>query len=311
MGAAILKQQFESVLGGQIDWQSKPLPETARTGIAEIDSVIGGLARGCLTEIYGPASSGRTSLLISILAEATGRQEVCALVDADDAFDPVSAAAAGVRLDKLIWVRAAKSAEQALKAADLLIQGGGFGLVAVDLGNVPPKLGRRVPLASWFRFRRVVEHTPTILVFLEREPYAKTCATLVLRVESGTACWTDSGVRDSGFGVRSKTGNWKLETGNSIFESGNWKLETRNSKPEIRKGTSKVSHACLLHGLRPKVEVVRSRLPNTVTSVVHGQLSFAEEQPSAISHHLSAASGPAISRQRVSSEHKSLALADS
>jgi recombination protein RecA len=107
MSAAVLKQQFESVLGGQLDWQSRPLPETARTGIAEIDSATGGLPRGCLTEIYGPASSGRTSLLISILAEATARQEICALVDADDAFDPISAAAAGVRLDRLIWVRTA------------------------------------------------------------------------------------------------------------------------------------------------------------------------------------------------------------
>ena|ERR1035438_3266495 len=130
MGAAALKQQFESVLGGQLDWQSKPFPDTVRTGIAEIDAVTGGLARGCLTEIYGPASSGRTSLLISILAEATAREEVCALVDADDAFDPISAAAAGVRLDRLIWVRAkipatrspvVPAVEQALKAADLLI----------------------------------------------------------------------------------------------------------------------------------------------------------------------------------------------
>ena len=132
MPAALLKKQFESVLGGHLDWQSRPELEWVRSGISEID-----LPRGCLTEIFGPASSGRTTLLHSILAEATAREEVCALVDADDAFDPASATAAGVRLDRLIWVRSSHNAEHALKAADLLIQGGGFGVVAMDLGDTP------------------------------------------------------------------------------------------------------------------------------------------------------------------------------
>jgi recombination protein RecA len=190
MGAAVLKQQFESVLGGHLDWQSKPLRETAQTGIGEIDAIAGGLPRGCLTEIYGPASSGRTSLLISILAEATGRQEICALVDADDTFDPISAESAGVRLEKLIWIRAAKSAEQALKAADLLIQGGGFGVVAMDLGDTPPAMARRISLTSWFRLRRAVEHTPTVLVTVARQSNAKTCASLILECVRERVEWS-------------------------------------------------------------------------------------------------------------------------
>ncbi len=190
MGAALLKSQFESLLGGHLDWQSRPVPETAPTGVAEIDAAIGGLPRGCLTEICGPASSGRTSLLASILAEATARQEVCALVDAGDAFDPVSAAAAGVRLDKLIWIRTAKSAEQALKAADLLIQGGGFGVVAMDLGDTPPATARRISLTSWFRLRRAVEHTPTVLVAVALQSNAKTCASLLLHCARERAEWS-------------------------------------------------------------------------------------------------------------------------
>ncbi|HWC98311.1 MAG TPA: hypothetical protein VG456_16240 [Candidatus Sulfopaludibacter sp.] len=190
MGAAVLKQQFESVLGGHLDWQSKPLRETVRTGIAEIDSATGGLPRGCLTEIFGPASSGRTSLLISILAEATARQEVCALVDADDAFDPVSAVAAGVRLDRLIWIRSNKSAEQALSAADLLIQGGGFGVVALDLGDTPQAMARRISMTSWFRLRRAVEHTPTVLVTVARQSNAKTCASLMVECTRERAEWS-------------------------------------------------------------------------------------------------------------------------
>src|ERR1035438_10578834 len=109
MIAAALKKQFESVLGGPLEWQARPAPEMLPSGIREVDEATGGLPRGCLTEIVGPASSGRTSLLLSILAQATAREEICALVDAEDAFDPASAAAAGVRLERLIWVRDRKS----------------------------------------------------------------------------------------------------------------------------------------------------------------------------------------------------------
>ena len=180
MGAAVLQQEFESVLGGHLDWQSRPAPERVRSGISEVDAATGGLPRGCLTEIFGPASSGRTSLLVSILAEASARDEICALVDAEDAFDPTSAAAAGVRLERLLWVRPAHNAEQALKAADLLIQGGGFGLVAMDLGDTRPETARRISLTSWFRLRRGVEHTPTVLVTLARQSNAKPCASQIL-----------------------------------------------------------------------------------------------------------------------------------
>ena len=121
MGAAVLLKQFESILGGPLGWQSRPEPEYTPTGILEVDSATGGLPRGCLTEIVGPASSGRTSLLLGILAAATARQETCALVDAEDAFSPHSAADAGVQLEHLLWVRCGHSAEHALKAgADAL-----------------------------------------------------------------------------------------------------------------------------------------------------------------------------------------------
>src|SRR6266446_7032416 len=74
----------------------RPAPEMVSSGIPQLDSLTGGLARGCLTEICGTASSGRTSVLLLALARAIPRGEVCALVDASDAFDPASAAAAGM-----------------------------------------------------------------------------------------------------------------------------------------------------------------------------------------------------------------------
>jgi len=74
--------------------------------------------------------------------------------------------------------------EQALKATDLLLQGGGFGLVVVDLAGIALDAARRVPLTSWFRFRRTVENTATALVVLEQQPYAKTCASLVIQLSA-------------------------------------------------------------------------------------------------------------------------------
>ena len=77
--------------------------------------------------------------------------------------------------------------EQALKAADLLLQSGGFGLIVIDLADVPPRLASRIPLTSWFRFRRAVENTPAVLLVLEQEPFAKSCASLVLKLENRSA----------------------------------------------------------------------------------------------------------------------------
>src|SRR5450755_788110 len=117
MGAVALGRDFEFKLNR---------PEVCPTGLAGVDAMAGGLPQGCLTEIYGPASSGRTSLMLAALAQSTARENFCALVDASDAFDPASAVAAGVRLERLLWVRCGGNAEHALKTADLLVQGGGF-----------------------------------------------------------------------------------------------------------------------------------------------------------------------------------------
>src|SRR5512146_1375328 len=242
-------------------------------GVAAVDALTGGLPRGCLTEIYGSASSGRSSLMMAALAAATTRGELCALVDIGDSFDPKSAEAAGVILDRILWVRcgeapknwpddgtqssqinfdsenydrrikralearqhtgaimpAAKvwygrsparsertsngmltsipadrkktqiangeswspkrewkcAVEQALKTLDLILQSGGFGVVVLDIADVPAQIVRRIPLTSWFRFRRAVENTPTVLLTIGSESYAKTCASIVLRTTIG------------------------------------------------------------------------------------------------------------------------------
>src|SRR6185436_98290 len=128
---------LQSVLGGRfadiLQFREKPLQDTLSSGVPELD-----FPRGAVTEIHGPPSSGRTSLLYSALASATGQEEICALIDFDDAFDPASAVAAGVALSRVLWIRCGHNAARALKAADLIVQGGGFGMVAIDLGDTPP-----------------------------------------------------------------------------------------------------------------------------------------------------------------------------
>jgi recombination protein RecA len=189
---AALRLQVETALAGRVaapfSYRDRKLVEMVSAGIPEIDALTGGLPRGGLTEICGPPCSGRTSLLVSALASRTAQAEVCALVDGRDAFDPHGAAAAGVELKQLLWVRC-RNIEQALRSTDLLLQGGGFGMIAVDLSDIPAATVRHVPLNAWFRFRRVVEDTPTILMLIEQEPNAKTCASLVLRVGFERAWW--------------------------------------------------------------------------------------------------------------------------
>ncbi len=127
--------------------------------------------------------------MVSILAEATADDEVCALVDGNDAFDPKSAAAAGLELSRLLWVRCHKL-DQVLKSTDLLLQGGGFGRVVMDLTDLPLPHVRSISLASWFRFQRTIEKTPTVLHRHESQSVVKSAAALVLRMEMRGAEWS-------------------------------------------------------------------------------------------------------------------------
>src|SRR5215468_10453778 len=163
--------------------------ESVPTGIASLDVLTEGLPRGAITEIFGPPSSGRTSTMVSILAEAIARDEVCALVDGNDAFDPKSAASAGLELRRLLWVRCHKL-DQVLKSTDLLLQGGGFGRVVMDLTDLPRSQVQSVSLASWFRFQRTIEKTPTALIVMTSHSVVQSAAALVLRMHMRNAEWS-------------------------------------------------------------------------------------------------------------------------
>jgi recombination protein RecA len=274
-----------------------PEPETVSCGVRELDALTGGLPRGCLTEICGGVSSGRTSLLLASLAAATRRGEVCVLVDTTDAFDPASGSAAGIVLERLLWVRCrgnarafaerspglkpgriqsdvrgpegplfhggaiirdsvqrdslrsalADAVDQTLRATDLLLQSGGFGLVAVDLGDVPGEVARRIPLASWFRFRRAVENTPAVLLVVEQQPIAGSCSSLLVRMER-----------------QSSVVSRQAATSSQLSDISSQNLSAANSKLP--------AHAQLLRGMQVTAQVVRSRLARK--PVASAQASF-------------------------------------
>lgn len=258
----------------------RPTPELVSSGIRELDELTGGFPRGCLTEVCGSASSGRTSLLIAALAAATRRQEACALVDVSDAFDPASAKSAGVDFAKLLWVRCGtqQAAErhknpahgvsrgyktegniapkgrknehevaQALRVTDLLLQSGGFGLVIVDLGDVPFKTARRIPLTSWFRYQRAVEHTSTVLLTITPAPCAQTCAALLLQMQSQK--------KPSAFRSQRSAENNDTVERQGISHPEPASAISRALAPEIP------SHAELLEKLNIQIEILRSRMP--------------------------------------------------
>jgi len=147
------------------------------------------LPTGAITEISGAISSGRTALMHAILAEATQRGEFCALVDPLGAFDPESAAQAGVDLRRLLWVRGGARIDHAMKAADLILHSGGFGVVVLDLCEVAVRDLNRIPLSYWYRFRRAVENTPARFIVASQHALVKSCARVQLQVRRERVQW--------------------------------------------------------------------------------------------------------------------------
>lgn len=286
--ASALRLQIESTLAHRIPSALTPAQKMVRpvtaTGIEPLDLVLqGGLAVGAISELVGPECSGRTSIALSLLARITQEGKVCAWIDVSNAFDPISAAAAGVDLARLLWVRCGASRtnvarakrnfilpekyyvsppvkkglhgggfgsnprnevkglsnavagllqreaiaprcaepqhrarfsqqafesdhktastmaspasrskpwsriEQALRATDLLLQGGGFSAMVLDMGGLAPEFVSRVPLATWFRYRAAAERTQSSILLLTQYGCAKSSAELLLRLEPAEA----------------------------------------------------------------------------------------------------------------------------
>jgi len=291
----------------------RPAPAMASTGILDMDALTGGFPRGCLTEICGPASSGRTTVLLSALAAATRRGEFCALIDSGDAFDPHSAAAAGTDLERLLWVRCGEDAprkprdpentgnekpggsflsahssakarvsqpaaihfdktnsrqsehrlEQVLRSTDLLLESGGFGLIVLDLADLPPQSARRIPLTTWFRFRRAVENKPTILLAIEQHPIAGNCSSLLLQLgTSDPMPPADESLEQPENAARGANREPVAGKDEVPYER---KKICAGQPPSIDFQFVRPAHAHLLTGLKITTELVRSRLERKPT----------------------------------------------
>jgi hypothetical protein len=183
------------------------------TGVPPLDAELrGGVPRGHVSEIVGPRSAGRTSVLRALMTEATRGGELVALVDTLDRFDPASAAAGGVDLTRLLWVRGhdvplsqqalepswepsspragrtrdsvvGRALDRAVKAVNLVLQAGGFGLVALDLADVPVDALRDLPFTTWMRLQRVVGGSDTACVIVADLSLARSAGGVSVRLQ--------------------------------------------------------------------------------------------------------------------------------
>jgi recombination protein RecA len=191
-------------------------PELLSCGVVKVDALLGGgLPLGAITELMGTHSSGRTTLALSTLAELTQQGQSCAYVDVCDTLDPLSASALGIDLRRVLWVRLRTGVsdrraiadpsdqrrktrcepsgvaprlyhsarldhlarlDHGLRATDLLLSAGGFRALVLDLGDLPPEQVRRVPLATWYRFRLQAEKSRTLLLLITCAPHTTACA---------------------------------------------------------------------------------------------------------------------------------------
>jgi len=158
-------------------------------------------------EIIGPASSGRTSLALSILATASRAGEFAAVVDPCDVFDPPSAEAAGVDLSRILWVRATERRAW-LRSTEQLLEASGFSLVVLDVAG--SSLGG-FPLSVWPRLTRAAAASQTSLIVLGSERVAGTFSALTLELDPARPCFSGAPLLFEGLQgqlhlVRNRTG---------------------------------------------------------------------------------------------------------
>jgi recombination protein RecA len=207
----VARTELESLLRGRkLDgtlttanvWSDVAEDRLAATGWTELDAALGGgFRRGHLSEIVGGRSSGRTAIAVASFAAATARGEVVALVDTHDRFDPSAAAAAGVDLSRVLWIRDRGDALRALKAMNLVLQAGGFGVVVLDLADVRGPELRQFPMTTWMRLSRVIEGSQTVALLIGAERLARSPGGVTIALDRQDAA---ASIQWSGHGDRAR-----------------------------------------------------------------------------------------------------------
>ncbi len=168
-------------LGGKSDKSIEI--ETVSTGSLGLDIAlgVGGLPRGRVIEIYGPESSGKTTLALHTVAEAQKKGGVCAFIDAEHALDPIYARKLGVSLDNLL-ISQPDTGEQALEICDTLVRSGAVDVVVVDsvaalvprseiegeMGEVQPGLQARLMSQALRKLTGSISRSNTMVIFINQ-----------------------------------------------------------------------------------------------------------------------------------------------
>jgi len=159
------------------------------TGIPALDELLGGgLARGELSELHGPLSSGRTSLALALLARATAVGEVVAVVDTADAFHPASARSAGVQLERVLWARP-PGVGVAVRASERLLQARGFAAILLD-ATARTAEWEALPAAVWQRLTRAAAAGEAALIVVSQRRITGSHASLALQLQPTRAHFT-------------------------------------------------------------------------------------------------------------------------
>ena len=184
-------RKLDVTLTTSAPWRERQ-EERAATGVSAIDALLdGGLPRGHVSEIVGPRWTGRTTLLGHVLAAGVERGEAVAMVDPCDRFDPLSASGLGLDLRRLLWVRGTGDAScglTALKAMNLVLQAGNFGVVALDLSDVPATGLRAFPFTTWLRMARVIEGSQTVALLAGADHVARSAGGVTLMLDRPRNC---------------------------------------------------------------------------------------------------------------------------
>jgi hypothetical protein len=189
-----------------------PRPELlASSGVASLDRALGGgWRRGELSDVVGPASSGRTGVIAATLAAAASRGDFVAVVDAFDRFDPVTMKRTGVDLSRLLWVRGpaltlparpamlSTAIVRAIRAFDLILRAGGFGVVVLDVAGAPARAFADLAPATWLRLAHAMAGQPAVGLVLGDRPMARSARGATVRL-TAVRRWTGTSLQSRRF----------------------------------------------------------------------------------------------------------------